>query len=118
MYLGQNEIDRIVKNNEHVIVHFKKPKEGKRPEPEIHSQKYVDEMQSEEPMDATSYASREKLFMSEEIYKIFLHHNIQIRSIDRILDWVIYSVNTNSQKKFSELLGKNSDERTFLDIKT
>ncbi len=117
MYLAENEIAKIKKKGKNVIVSFV-PIEDQKIDDILTSQEYVDEMQSEESLDAGEFAHKEKLLLSEQMYELLLKHNVKIERLPKILEHIIYSVNTNEQKFTASIIGKDYIDRTFLDIKT
>lgn len=120
MYLGIHQIKAIAPDGDHVRVSFEAAEEdGQKVDvPDlVTSQRYVDEMQTEKPLDLSEYDQKEKVFISEGIYKLLLTHGVRVSSITRILDNLIYSITTNEQNALGKMIGKEYHDRTLLDLK-
>ena len=112
-YLGSKEIIEVKEDGDYVIVLLR---DESGDETMRTSLEYLAEISSDEPLDYSNFVNREKLFVSDKIYDIFIKHNIKVFRVNSILDNVVLSINMNTEKKLSEIFGKNYDDRTFLDI--
>lgn len=111
MYIGGREIQKTTPKGEYVHIKFLNGEEL------LTSLEYIEQIKSDKPLDATKLAEKEELFITEELYKLLLKHNVKVISVNKVLDRLVYSLNMNTEKKFAQLLGMEVDERRVLDIK-
>ena len=113
MYLGSQKIKSTKSDEDYVLITF----ENKDKPVLKTSLEYIEALKSEKVMKDEDFAIKEQIFLAEEFYKVLLKHNIEVRVVDAVLNRLDYSLKVNSKNKFSQLLGKEFENRTVLDIR-
>lgn len=119
MFIGQNEIEEIftkkyADGREYVEVSFK-PEEGKTIKNQLYSQKVLDAIKTEEPIDLTTIRNNRCFPVIEEMLQVLLNNAVRFNDIDFILNRTIDSLKINQNKAIDKAWGNTMEEQTMVE---